>query len=315
MDARWRIIRDWVMGAKRAGVPAVIIGADGKSWQSDAVNQMMLEGTVSQSWHRWCYWDIRLWPPGTLPGDRDLPSSRRYRTLSTIQIPSHLCPHSQHQKHYQDVAEDNKVGRNRANAERLLTRRLLATLDVSPEPSRVPESTIQESNPESRSKIQPRSMMDGSGPWDGEPPSREKQQQHQTLMSRESMGGPSPWDEGAPQSELRMGGPSPPPTVESARDGPSPWDEGASGPIKQVRLMNVVLAVAQVRKETCKQQLAAALATAVLLRTPSQLTRESDRRRRRRGGKQPTPRLRASTDRKRSTLKIIMMIAAMTCQA
>ena len=73
--ARCNVIAQWVRIAKRSNIPAVLFGPVGPWWQEGFLYDLPTEGTVTQSLHHWCYYDVTLWKE-RVGGPRDLPSAR-----------------------------------------------------------------------------------------------------------------------------------------------------------------------------------------------------------------------------------------------
>ena len=155
---RWNVIKLWFEEAKKAGIPAAILGADSSAWEAAPLRIMHEQGTVYSAVHRWCALGVLSKRCGTT--DVPLPASRRHRTLSTFLMPSHICPHrDRYHRHGDRVELDRetpphggsqyKRGRERLRDEKAIVAALLATLSRHSTyswcrlaPSRVPESNI-----------------------------------------------------------------------------------------------------------------------------------------------------------------------------
>ena len=142
VTAFWTAIARWASVCVAKGIPMYVCGPRSQIWKDDRARNLIADGVMHESTHRFCHFGIRYAPGAAAP------SMSCFVLYSTHRFPSHLCRCAVGTKHVRDwIAPEGHTATTRLDAVSALYSRLMATSGFGQASSCGPESSPPRTTP------------------------------------------------------------------------------------------------------------------------------------------------------------------------
>ena len=122
VQAFWTAMAKWAVVCRNKRIPLYICGPRSSLWKDDRARNLIADGLVSESSHRFCHYGIKYAPGNSAP------SQSTFVLYSTHPVPSHLCRCAVGTKHCRDwLKPEGHTATTRLDAVTTLYRHIMAT--------------------------------------------------------------------------------------------------------------------------------------------------------------------------------------------